>query len=344
MSYRDNSGTSQIVAAAQSSGGSDSAIPSGYKVSVDQLTAANVATSVAETTDLPVAGNLREATTTLYIQKQLSQSDNTVISKPQFVQPQSATERGYFTYKAKQGDTVPKVADANGISSQTLRWANDLTSDTLKKGQSLIVPRVDGVVYTTKSGDTVQKLASKYRADAQRIALYNDLLESDTLKSGERIVIPGGVLPSGERPGASSTTSGSSTTSSSGSYGGGGQITDQQFGMARASVGNRYAAGNCTWYAYERRAELGRPIGSFWGNAYSWETSARAAGFKVNKTPAPGAVFQTSAGGGGYGHAGIVERIEGGKMYVSDMNYAGYNIITKRVIPMSQAGMYNYIH
>ncbi len=44
---------------------------------------------------------------------------------------------------------------------------------------------------------------------------------------------------------------------------------------------------NCTWYVYERRLQLGRPISSFWGNANTWATSARAAGFVVNNTPAP---------------------------------------------------------
>jgi putative secretory antigen len=107
-----------------------------------------------------------------------------------------------------------------------------------------------------------------------------------------------------------------------------------------ASVGNRYAAGNCTWYAYERRLQLGRPIGSFWGNANTWATSARAAGFVVNNTPAPGAIFQTTAGY--YGHVGIVERVENGVVYVSDMNYAGYGIITHRTL--NGAGGYLYIH
>ena len=64
----------------------------------------------------------------------------------------------------------------------------------------------------------------------------------------------------------------------------------------------------------------------------------------MNKTPAPGAIIQTSAGGGGYGHVGIVERIEGDQMIISDMNYAGYNRVTWRKIPLSQAASYNYIH
>ncbi|WP_232736028.1 CHAP domain-containing protein [Candidatus Minimicrobia vallesae] len=111
-----------------------------------------------------------------------------------------------------------------------------------------------------------------------------------------------------------------------------------------ASVGNRYAAGNCTWYAYERRLQLGRPIGSFWGNANTWATSARAAGFVVNNTPAPGAIFQTVWGGYGYGHVGIVERVDGGVVYVCDMNYAGYGIISSRIVPLAEAVLYNFIH
>lgn len=37
--------------------------------------------------------------------------------------------------------------------------------------------------------------------------------------------------------------------------------------------------------------------------------------------PAPGAIFQSS--GGYYGHVGIVDRVENGRVFVSDMNFAG---------------------
>ena len=124
----------------------------------------------------------------------------------------------------------------------------------------------------------------------------------------------------------------------------GGSVLSRSYGYGGAAGGNRYASGNCTWYAYERRAQLGRPIGGLWGNAYSWASSARGAGYVVNNTPSPGAVIQTSSGGGGYGHVGVVERIEGDNMIISDMNYAGYNVVTWRNIPMSQAGSYSYIH
>lgn len=310
-------------------------------ISVDKLAAANAVTNLAETTNLPTAGDLREATTTLEIKKQLSQSDAEVIAKPQIVNPETSAKRGITSYVTKQGDTMESIAKKFKISAQTLRWANNTVSDAVDIGKTLTVPLTDGVVYTVKDGDTVQSVAEKYKVNADRVVLYNDLEAGAALAKDTKLVLPNGDLPETERPGY--------VAPRSNRYGGvgaaGGSATlGSSYNHATASVGNRYAAGNCTWYVYERRAAMGRPIGSFWGNAYSWAASARAAGFLVDKNPTPGSIFQTSSGGGGYGHVGMVERVDGQNIYVSDMNYGGYNVITHRTIPISQAGAYNYIH
>ncbi len=307
-------------------------------ISVDQLTAASAVTNLAEATNLPAAGDLREATTTLYIKKQLSQTDAEVISKPQIVQPATSEERGVTSYTVQEGDDMAKIATKFNVSTQTIRWANNTTSDDVQPGQTLTIPLVDGVLYTIKEGDTLESIADKYKVDAERIMLYNDLEAEQPLTKDVRIVLPNGDLPEAERPGYVAPSPVISNYYSSST------TTGVNYGYVRASVGNRYAAGNCTWYAYERRAALGRPVGSFWGNAYSWATSARAAGFVVNQDPQPGAVFQTGSGGGGYGHVGIVNSVDDQNIYVSDMNYAGYNIVTNRTIPRSALGGYNFIH
>lgn len=299
--------------------------PALEKVSVDQLTAANAVTDLAEVTNLPVAGDLRETTTTLYIKKQLSQADTEVISKPQIVQPDASSSRGVTTYVAKEGDTMETIAKQFNISSQTLRWANNTTSDAVEVGKTLTVPLTDGVLYTVKDGDTIASIADKYKVQPERIVLYNDLDSDAPLAKDTQLVLPNGDLPETERPGYEAPR-------------------PQPVYTGGGSAGNRYALGNCTWYAYERRMQLGRPIGGLWGNATSWAASARGAGFVVNNTPAPGAIIQTSYGGGGYGHVGIVERVDEANIYISDMNFAGYNIVTHRTIPLSQAGAYNFIH
>ena len=295
--------------------------------SVDELTAANAVTNLAETAELPSAGDLRESETSLTIKKNLSQNDTEVITKPDIVKPDTSAARGISSYVTKEGDTMESIAKKFKISSQTLRWANNTTSDAVEPNKTLVVPLVDGVVYTVKDGDTAQSLAEKYKTNAERVVLYNDIDDGAKLSTGSRIVLPGGELPENERPGYVAPRSRPTATRASRSW-------------LTASVGNRYAAGNCTWYAYERRMQLGRPIGSFWGNANTWATSARAAGFVVNNTPAPGAIFQTTDGY--YGHVGIVERVENGVVYVSDMNHAGYGVITHRTL--NGASGYLYIH
>ena len=298
--------------------------------SVDELAAANAVTNLAETAELPSAGDLRESETSLTIKKNLSQNDAEVITKPDIVKPDTSAARGISSYVTKEGDTMESIAKKFKISPQTLRWANNTTSDAVEPNKTLVVPLVDGVVYTIKDGDTAQSLAEKYKTSAERVVLYNDIDDGAKLSIGSRIVLPGGELPENERPGYVASRS-RSTTSGSRNW-------------LTASVGNRYAAGNCTWYAYERRMQLGRPIGSFWGHAKAWSDSARAAGFVVNNTPAPGAIIQNVWGGFGYGHVGIVERVDGQNIYIMEMNYRGYNIISPRTIPLAEAGRYNFIH
>ena len=329
---------SKTLASAETSNSTAPAVTESAKtVSVDKLTAASAVTNLAETAELPSAGDLRESETSLTIKKDLSQNDTEVITKPDIVKPDTSAARGIASYVTKEGDTMERIAKKFKISSQTLRWANNTNSDAVEPNKTLTVPLVDGVIYTVKEGDTAQSLAEKYKTSAERVVLYNDIDDGAKLASGARIVLPGGELPETERPGyvaPRGRSYGNRYGSSSSSY------SSASRSWLTASVGNRYAAGNCTWYAYERRLQLGRPIGSFWGNANTWATSARAAGLLVNNTPAPGAIFQTRTGY--YGHVGIVERVENGVVYVSDMNYAGYGVVTHRTL--DYPGGYTYIH
>lgn len=313
--------------------GSNQSILEQGQPSVDQVAAADVAASVAQSTNMLVSANVASLAIDLNNKTDLAQTDNSFISKPQIVS-QSTGRTGVTTYTTKDGDDVKSVAAAFGISEDTVRWANNLASDNLKPSTKLTIPSITGVVYTVKSGDDAAKLASKYQADKDRIITYNDA-ELTGLKVGQQIIIPDGILPENERPGyvAPTTSYSSSRVSATTSI------------NSTFVAGNGYAYGYCTYYAYNRRAELGRPIGGNWGNAVSWAASARAQGFTVDHSPEAGAVIQNGGGWGGYGHVGIVERVNSdGSLTVSDMNYAGWNIISTRTVPASSVGSYNYIH
>lgn len=309
--------------------------------SVDELVATNVAAGIAERAELPIASNVANLSVSLAAESQLAQTDSNVITKPQIVQP-TADSREVVYYTTKAGDTVTQLSQEFGIAATTIKWANNLNSDALEPGRQLTIPPIDGVIYTVKAGDTLDSIAQKYGADKSRIVVFNDL-ELTGIAPDQKLIIPGGNLPETERPGYVAPRSGS-RSSSSGGFG----INAQ---LAGASAGNRYAANNCTWYAYERRMQLGRPIGSFWGNASTWAMYASAAGYAVNGNPAAGAVMQNGGGYAGYGHVSVVEQVVPGQyVRVTEMNAyrggGGYGIVSTFDVPWGEAvsGMYRYIH
>ncbi|MGW7975287.1 CHAP domain-containing protein [Staphylococcus xylosus] len=104
---------------------------------------------------------------------------------------------------------------------------------------------------------------------------------------------------------------------------------------------NYYTWGQCTYYAFDRRQQLGKSVGNLWGNANNWASAARQNGYQVNHTPEVGAIFQSNAGN--YGHVGIVERKNSdGSILVSEMNWQGVGQKSYRTV--HNTGQYNYIH
>jgi surface antigen len=319
--------------------------------SVDEIVATNVAAGIASRANLPIATNIANQSVSLSIQSQLAQNDTNTITKPQIVQL-SAGNRTVKQYTAKDGETAESVAAQHGVSVDTIKWTNGLVSSDVA-GKDLTILPVDGILYTVKDGDTVDSIAAKYNTTAQSITSFNDL-ELSGLVNGKKIVLPGGVLPTNERPGyqapqARVFTSTAVYSNNSYRYAGGfagGGVYNVHRNTKQTSPGNTNAWGNCTWYAWERRLEMGRPLPSgALGNAAQWNSSLGAMGYRVDSVPEVGAIFQN---GGGYGHVGIVEAINSdGSIEVSEMNNysgGGYNGINGRTIPAGQVGTFNYIH
>lgn len=306
--------------------------------SVDEVIAANVAAGVAQTTDLPVASSISSLAISVETLASISTLDTLSVLKPQIIE--SVVEsRHVQNYTTVTGDTVPLLAEKFGITAQTIKWANNLTSDNLAVGNVLKILPIDGVLYTVSGGDTIESIAKKYKSDETRIITYNDL-EVAGITPSTNIILPDGILPETERPGYTPPV-----VRSNFSYGVGfsGQTWFIQYGTGSCPT---YAFGNCTCYAYSRRIELGLPVGSHWGHAASWDASARQAGYSVSNVPSKGAIIQNY---GGLGHVGIVEHIaENGDIKISEMNArvsgGGYNIVSGRTIYAGNVSQYNYIH
>ncbi|MFZ2275744.1 MAG: CHAP domain-containing protein [Candidatus Nanogingivalis sp.] len=308
---------------------------------IDEVSEVNVVANLAETANLAIAPNTASLSVSVAVlQESKVQASDSGLEKPKILEV-SSEKREITVYKTIQEESIQQIAEKFGIAAQTVKWANSLKEDTVEAGKELRILPVDGIVYKIKSDDKLSDIAGKYQASLERIISYNSLEDETSIKENQEIVIPGGILPENERPdyvapvqtsyqtsyGVSSANSFASTV-----------ITSNY----NAKAGNAYAWGNCTWYVYNMRPD----IGSFWGNASSWAISARAAGYRVDNVPVVGSIAQWNpyaSGHSGYGHVAYVEAVNSdGTITISEMNVRGLGITSRRTISASSVS--NFIH
>jgi surface antigen len=88
---------------------------------------------------------------------------------------------------------------------------------------------------------------------------------------------------------------------------------------------NHFAFGYCTWYVANRRQV------PWSGDAGQWGPNAAAMGFPEGLAPRVGAIMVTWESS--IGHVAYVEAVYGdGSWEVSEMNYAGWNVVDRRTV------------
>lgn len=306
------------------------------QTSVDNVLATGVAANVAQATNLPIANNVSNMAISAQTKSEFIQTDGVNTSKPQLL---GTTNRAVTSYTTVAGDTVGLLAARFNISSDTIKWANNLTTDTLLPGKVLRILPVNGVLYTVRAGDTIDSIATRYGVDKTRLVLYNDLDVSGVVPNTS-IILPSGVLPGNERPGYVAPIVSAQNYYNFAGAGFGGRTWNIGYGTGPCST---YAWGNCTCYAYNRRKALGLPVGENWGNAGSWWIRASQDGLRVDHAPGAGAVMVDP------GHVAIVESIlPNGDLSISEMNAyvsgGGFNVVSGRIVMAGNAGQYWYIH
>ncbi len=131
------------------------------------------------------------------------------------------------TVTVKTGDSLSKIAQANGMSIAALRSLNSLTSDDLKLGQVLQVigskpasssvktevaktPNVPASIKVQK-GDSLSKIAKQYKLNIENLRKLNDL-KSDDLTLGQTLKLKAPVVAKTNKPSKPTTSTAQAST------------------------------------------------------------------------------------------------------------------------------------
>jgi murein DD-endopeptidase MepM/ murein hydrolase activator NlpD len=79
-------------------------------------------------------------------------------------------------------------------------WANDLKSQTVTPGDTLVILPMTGIKHGVKKGDTITSIAKKYKADAGDIAKFNGVAVDAELTLGDTILVPDGEIEATVQP------------------------------------------------------------------------------------------------------------------------------------------------
>lgn len=158
-----------------------------------------------------------------------------------------ATSDQISIYIVRPGDTLSQIAEMFNVTVNTIKWGNDLSSNTLKEGQTLVILPISGVKHTVVKGDTIQSLVKKYKGDLEEILAYNDLSADSSLLVGSVIIIPDGEIV------ASPVSSSVKLSSTSG-------LKEYAGYYMRPIVGGKRSQGVHGYNGVDLAAPLGTPI------------------------------------------------------------------------------------
>ena len=179
----------------------------------------------------------------------------------------SKTTYAISDYSVQSGDSLFSIAKQFDVKPETILWANrDILKDSpesLRLGQVLKVPPVDGVYYQVQDGDTLASIADEFSANVEDILDWpgNTIdLANAQVKPGDYVMVPGGHrefvdwITTVYASGKSGTANLPSAGCAAGPVGGGGIIWP---------TGNHYLSGNDYWSGHlgiDIAAGLGAPV------------------------------------------------------------------------------------
>jgi len=95
------------------------------------------------------------------------------------------------SYRVRRGDSVSRIAANFSVSMDAIIASNGITNArTLREGEILRIPNMDGIPYIVKEGDTLSQISQSKGVPLEAILDANDI-QSDTISPGTTLFIPG---------------------------------------------------------------------------------------------------------------------------------------------------------
>jgi murein DD-endopeptidase MepM/ murein hydrolase activator NlpD len=101
-------------------------------------------------------------------------------------------------YTVEAGDTIASIAAKFNVMPETVMGSNAIwdAEQELDPGEILQVPPIDGMYYVPHAGDTLDTVARYFQADPSLIIGYGpNNLSDGTVKVGQPLVVPSGMMP-----------------------------------------------------------------------------------------------------------------------------------------------------
>lgn len=317
---------------------SESALSSKHRIAAQTNKNQNLSLVPLAATTSAVDPSQKDDASLLDMQGQLSSNQIVLSTETASISRDPEEDGGVKIYTVQSGDTVSGIAARNGITVNTILWANDLNNvDEIKPGDQIFILPVAGVSYAVKQGDTLDSIAGKFKAEKDKIIAYNSLPANGEITVGDVVIIPGGKKDDVVKP----VTPAGSLERRQYATPAGGTATDISSGFrkldGKAGTGHRFPFGWCTWYVASKRYV---PWG---GNAGTWLYNAKASGYRTGRTPQVGAIMVTTENRF-YGHVAVVESVSGDTITVSEMNYVKWGKVDRRALSASSRFIKGFIY
>jgi murein DD-endopeptidase MepM/ murein hydrolase activator NlpD len=108
--------------------------------------------------------------------------------------PEDRPRAEIIEHEVVAGETLSTLATQYNISVETIKWANNLSSDNVTPGQKLQILPVTGVTHKVVTGETLESVAKRHQASAQAMLdfPFNDVPDDLSLKPGQNLIVPDG--------------------------------------------------------------------------------------------------------------------------------------------------------